>query len=112
MPFVLAEETLPEDSKQTEQPSKQWHLEDDTHHEDEHREVVDVALQIDLVRDVWTQVIFDKEPEGEWKDKHIADGTADVEHKCAAQEGRPQMLDHIFEECRLDEITYLLYKIG
>ena len=85
--LVLAKETLFEDTKQTKQPSQKRHLENNAHNKDEHREIVDVALKVDLVGNVRTQIVLNKEAEGEWEDECVTDGTADVEHKSASKEG-------------------------
>ena len=69
--LVLSKEAFFEYSQQTKQPSQQRHLEDNTHHEDEHREVVDVTLQIDLVCNTWAQIVLDKETESKGKDECV-----------------------------------------
>ena len=42
--LVLSQEAFLEDAQDAEQPCQEWHFENNAHDEDEHREVIDVAL--------------------------------------------------------------------
>ena len=63
-------------------------FEDKAHDEDHQEEVAHVGVQRYLVDNAAPDLVFRKESECERKDYAVADGTAEIEHRCAEYECR------------------------
>lgn len=111
MTSVPSEERAVDDTELGQQPCKKRQFEDQSHYEHHSHECTHIGIEVDLIHDIRTDLIFGKETEGERKDKAVAHGTAQIEHEGSEQKCRPYASLFVLVQGWGDEPPHLEYKI-
>ena len=83
MPSVFVEERTFQQTDLRQQPRNQRHFKNDSHHKDQHQEIIHIRIQRDLFRYIDTQLISCQKAQRHREYHKISDSTSDKEHDCS-----------------------------